>query len=80
MCLTSSIVIMTFFCCTDILPSNVKVFGLTYVGRTWTSFFLLPECVTEKKYWSELLFTFPMAQLSRTYLKPLQTLKTKKYI
>ena len=48
MCLTSSIVIMTFSCCTDILPSNVKVFGLTYVGRTWTSFFLLPECVTEK--------------------------------
>ena len=40
---------MTVSCCTDILPSNLKVFGFTYVEPTWTSFFLLPECVTEKK-------------------------------
>ena len=58
MCLTSSIVTMTFSCCTDILPCNVKVFGLTYVGRTWTSFFLLPECVTEKKHTGQNFFLY----------------------
>lgn len=57
MCLTSSIVIMTVSCCADILPSNLKVFGLTYVGRTWTSFFSCCLSVwLEKKHLGQNFF------------------------
>ena len=72
MCLTSSIVIMTVSCCKDILPSKLKVFGLTYVGRTWTSFFLLPECVTEKKkVMVRTSFYISYGTIEENLLKPL---------